>query len=160
MKQHNNNVGRGNGITTFYSEEFEVEKAITQEFYQITKIISNSVDIVNVYRSSGADDISFMKDLTGLLNSEKHTLILGDFNICYQSNEQHGVFQTLKTLGYKQLVKSATHIEGRLLDQVFCFCPEVEIMYEVKQQTQYYLDHDLISMMEISHPVSILKIDF
>ena len=147
-KHHNNNVGRGKGISTFYSAEFEVEKSITQEYYQITKIISNSLDIVNVYRSSGTDDTSFLKDLTRLLNSEKHTLIFGDFNICYRSDENHGVFQTLRNLGYKQLVKYATHIEGRLLDQIFCFCPDVEITYEVKQQAQYYLDHDLISIVE------------
>ena len=57
------------------------------------------------------------------------------------------MFQQLRSLGFKQLVQRATHKDGRLIDLVFSVCPGKEINYTVEQQAQYYLDHDLISIV-------------
>ena len=147
-KQHNNSVGRGKGISTFYKPEFVLEKDVTLPSYQMTKIRSDSIDIINVYRSSGAENYNFIEDLCGLCNPEKHTLILGDFNICYNSQIDNQVYQTLRNMGFRQLVKHPTHIDGRLIDPVFSFSPGIEVIYEVKQQAQYYTDHDMIEVVE------------
>ena len=147
-KQHSNSAGRGKGIVTFFKSGFEVERDVTQSRYQMTKITSSSMDIINVYRSSGADTQTFLQDLCGLINSGNHTLILGDFNICYNSQSSDLLFHTLRCLGFKQLVKSPTHKDGRLIDHVFLFSPDSNVSYEVLQQAQYYTDHDLIKVIQ------------
>ena len=147
LLQHNNVVGRGKGISTLYQSNFEVEKIIRTPSYQITKLTSDSRDIINLYRSSGANTASFLSHLNQLINLNKHTLVLGDFNICYNEERINPVFQKLRSLGFKQLVQHATHIDGRLIDLVFSLCPGKEISYLVEQQAQYYLDHDLISIV-------------
>ena len=145
--QHNNSVGKGKGITTFYKQDFVWEQDVKQANYQITKVCSDNIDIINVYRSSGAENINFLEDLCFLVKSGKQTMILGDFNICYISEKSHQVFGMLKSLGFQQLVKHPTHIEGRLIDLVFFFSPDSSDCYEVKQQAQWFTDHDLIQVV-------------
>ena len=142
LQQHNNSVGKG--ISTFYKQNFVWVKDVTKEYYQITKIQSEVMDIINLYRSAAAKNVNFLDDLCGLITSRKQTLILGDFNICYINESSNQVFQILKSKKFQQLVKCPTHIEGRMIDLVFYFCQDASTCYEVQQQAQYYTDHDLI----------------
>ena len=146
-KQHNNSFGRGKGITTFYQKEFVWKKDVTKANYQITKVLSEEIDIINIYRSSGAENINFVEDLCGLITSGKQTIILGDFNLCFASENSNQVFQALKSMGFQQLVKHPTHIEGRLIDLVFFFSPDPSACYDVQQQAQWFTDHDLIQVV-------------
>ena len=146
--QHNNSVGKGKGITTFYKKDFELERDVSMPNYQMTKLKSCSLDIINVYRSTGAPNNNFLKDLWELFNSENRTLIVGDFNICYISENTHEIYQALMKKGFTQLVNHPTHEGGRLIDCVFCFCPGDKFPYDVHQQAQYYTDHDLIKVDE------------
>ena len=147
-KQHTNSVGRGKGIATFYRNSFVWDIDVTEERYQMTKITSSSLDIINVYRSAGANDTEFLEDLCGLASSGNQTLIVGDFNICFLSDTSSPVFKELRNIGFKQIVKNPTHMEGRLIDLVFFRSQDTGIAYEVKQQAQYYTDHDLIEIVK------------
>ena len=147
-KQHNNSVGRGKGILTLYRTDFVWERDVTEERYQMTKITSNSLDIINVYRSAGTDDTEFLEDLCGLASSGNQTLIVGDFNICFISDNSSPIFKELRNIGFKQIVKNPTHIEGHLIDLVFFRSQDTAIFYEVKQQAQYFTDHDLIEIVQ------------
>ena len=144
--QHNNSIGKGKGITTLYKQIYVWVRDVTEMEYQITKIKSDSMDVINVYRSAGADDECFLEDLCSLVSSGKQTLILGDFNICYQTQPTNQVFQALESKGFKQLVKHPTHIEGRLIDLVFIFSMDPGVNYEALQQAQYFTDHDMIEV--------------
>ena len=146
-KQHNNSFGRGKGITTFYQKEFVWKKDVTKANYQITKVLSEEIDIINIYRSSGAENINFVEDLCGLVTSGKQTIILGDFNLCFASENSNQVFQALKSMGFQQLVKHPTHIEGRLIDLVFFFSPDPSAYFDVQQQAHWFTDHDLIQVV-------------
>ena len=114
----------------------------------MTKLNSDSIDIINVYRSTGGDTKSFLEDLFSLLEPKKCTLILGDINICYNSETSNEVFKMMKSLGFKQLIKYPTHMEGRLIDHSFYYCPDGSIDYRAIQQAQYYTDHDLIKIVK------------
>jgi hypothetical protein len=46
--------GRGKGLVTYFPPEFQVEYVISYQLYQITKLISPKLDILNVYRSNNA----------------------------------------------------------------------------------------------------------
>ena len=146
-QQHNVCVGKGKGITTLYQKSFVWKKDVKKDYHQMTKITSESLDIINLYRSTGAKNKEVLDDLCELVNYQKQTLILGDFNICFFSESSSQVFQVLRSLGFNQLVKYPTHTEGRLIDLAFFRSPDSSIYYEVNQQAQFFTDHDLIQVV-------------
>ena len=97
--QHSNSVGKGKGIATFYTENYKWAMDITKPLYQFTKIVSEQLEVINVYRSEGAETNNFLNDLCGLISSVKQTMILGDFNLCYMSENSHQLFQVLHSKG-------------------------------------------------------------
>ena len=146
--QHDNSVGKGKGITTLFSDKYEFEKDIKNPNYQFTKIVSESLDIINVYRSEAANSVDFIEDLIGMTDASKQTLVLGDFNICYLSENSHSVFQAFHIKGYHQIVKSPTSLHGRLIDVAFLSPSDSNVHYEARQQAQFFTDHDLIEIIE------------
>ena len=85
-----------------------------------------------------------MEDLLKLIDLNRETIILGDFNICYEKNPGHSIFTMLRDLGFHQLVKYPTHIDGGTIDLVFVLSPDKHHRYQITQQGQYYLDHDVL----------------
>ena len=154
--QHNNSMGRGKGISTFYQRTFSWDQDITKPAYQMTKLRSGSLDVINVYRSAGAQAELLIHDVSSMISSEKQTLIVGDFNLCYISDYSHQLFEALRVQGFQQIVKNPTHIEGRLIDLVFINNLDLDITYEVEQQAQFFTDHDLI---EVKKGSVILKVN-
>ena len=98
--QHENHVGKGKGIASFYCESFTVENDVQKPLYQITMLKSKSKVIINIYRSQGANNESFIWDLLELINLNEHTIIVGDFNICFKKNPTHIICQTLRDLDF------------------------------------------------------------
>ena len=123
FKQHYNSVGPGKGIATYFKDDYILEKDITREMYQMTKICSENQDIINVYRSARAPSSQFITDLTSLFCFTKKTLVVGDLNICFKSEQNNLILRALANLGLKQKVKRATHREGRQIDYVYIFLP-------------------------------------
>ena len=114
------------------------------ENFQLSKVESEDLDIINVYRSSDADSCVFIESMRGLIHQPKKTFIMGDFNLCFDSERDHQVFKFLKEIKFKQLVQNATHIKGRLIDLVFTNSVEEDI--QVSQNGQYFSDHDLLTV--------------
>ena len=141
-QQWNICAGRGKGITTFYKNEFQQKGHVIGENFQMARVVSEELDIINVYRSSNANTNNFVESLRSLFNETKKTYIVGDFNLCFDSERTHPVFMFLENSKFKQLVQNATHIKGRLIDLVFTNSPEEVI--RVSQNGQYFSDHDMI----------------
>ena len=148
MKQHNNSVGRGKGVMTLFKSNYCVVKDITKEKYQMTKLASETKEIINIYKSSDAKDEEFRDDLIELINFNKETLVMGDFNICYINERSNLIVKALEDVRFVQHVKFPTHIEGRLIDHFYSFSPGTNRDYDVKQQAQYFTDHDLIDIRQ------------
>ena len=148
--QHYNSVGPGKGIVTYYKNDYKFVKDITREMYQLTKITSEKQDIINVYRSARAPASQFIPDLSSLFSFTRKTLLVGDFNICFKSEQNNPVLKALASFGFKQKVKKSTHLEGRLIDHVYIFCPmnSQEKEVEVVQQVPYFTDHDIIFVLD------------
>ena len=102
--------------------------------------------IINIYKSAAADNKSFLNDLICLLPTETDILIFGDFNICYKTETSNVVFGALQNMGFLQLVQSPTHVEGRTIDLVFFLSSQPNKSYEVIQEAQFFIDHDLITV--------------
>ena len=143
--QHENHVGRGKGIAVFHDESVSIEKDVNKPLYQITKLISESKAIINVYRSQGANTESFIDDLLEMIDLNEHTIIVGDFNLCFLRYSSHKIFNTLRNLHFEQLLKKPTHIDGGMIDLIFVLCSG-DLPYEIIQQAQYFTDHDILSI--------------
>ena len=142
--QHNICLGRGRGVSTLFKGNFDYIAQVKNERFQMLKVASKELDIINVYRSNNANTSQFLNELLQLINLSNRTTIVGDFNLCFDSERSHPVFRFLENSKFKQLVQNATHIKGRLIDLVFTNSPEEVI--RVSQNGQYFSDHDLITI--------------
>ena len=73
---------RGIGIATFYKNQFNLECFVSYSKFQITKIVSNIFDILNIYYKN-KNEQEFVSILQNIVTSSKPTIICGDFNINY-----------------------------------------------------------------------------
>ena len=118
---------------------------VTSLYVQITKLSTNTLDIINIYRSQEESFNSTKRHLQNLINIKKNTLIIGDFNFCYLE-KNNKLRNYLDELGFRQLVSSATHINGGLLDQVYIQQVKGIEGAMVEQMSNYYSDHDTITV--------------
>ena len=93
-------IGGGKGITTYYRESFQFKEEIIKPMYQFCKVSSEEKDVINVYRSSNAPP-SFLDDLKAMIDEEKRTDIVGDFNVCYKSERQNVIIKYLEERGFR-----------------------------------------------------------
>ena len=101
--------------------------------------------MINVYRSSGTNSNLFLGDLHRII-AKRRTLIVGDFNICYLSDNSHPIFKSLREYGFHQLVEFPTHDKGRMIDLAFIY-PKLEFnLWKSKQQSSFFSDHDIIKI--------------
>ena len=142
-KCYMNNVRRGAGIATYCDETFEHLKDITALTYQITAIDSVDMRIINIYRSSDANNVTVKKAIESLVDTNsKSILICGDWNYCHREEYNHPIYQFLieKNFVPVQIPPQATHREGRSLDMIW-----TRLLVEADVTTWinfvYYTDH-------------------
>ena len=145
-KSHYNSVGPGKGLALYYKAElFKLGPEIKEDKMQISKLVSNEVEVIVVYRSEKGNLNDLVEHLKKIINWEENTVITGDFNICYISNRKNKVTKYLENDGFSQLMNEATHIKGRHIDHLY-FRPgnkpvETPSIY---RYSPYYSDHDAI----------------
>ena len=152
FKYHPNNAGRGKGIATYFRNSFVHTADINKQLYQITRVSSKCLDVINIYRSVGASSMDLIIDLSEILDLSKETLIVGDLNICYISERNHLIMGFLERKGFRQLVSYPTHADGRQIDHVFHYSPKLALNHslKLKQQSPYYSDHDILFISSVS----------
>ena len=90
-------------------------------------------------------DQRLLDHLKEIIQTNRATIITGDFNICFKSVSTHRLFQGLTKLGFSQLVREPTHIQGGLIDQVYWRnCGHLYQNPEVQQFSPFYSDHDAL----------------
>jgi hypothetical protein len=141
-----NSVSNGKGLATYFKPEiFNHEKDIKLESMQLSKFSANNHDVISVYKSKEGNEREFTSHLKSLLSVGKVTVISGDFNICLADRKMNQISSTLQTLGFKQLVNEATHIEGGHLDHIYI---RGVVNADVELYSPYYtaLDHDALCL--------------
>ena len=159
---HFNSVGNGKGVATYFREDYALIQDIKKPNYQMTMVASKVLNIINIYRSSSNDlPVCFLEDLMNIFDDQKKTLLVGDLNICNNSENNHEILRKLEFWGFKQKVTNPTHAEGRQIDHVFSFSPsgETEASVRVHQTGQYFTDHDLmvIDISEYGNNEQVVK---
>ena len=84
-----NSSGAGKGLGTYFRGNiFQLAANIKDSKFQLTKLCSENLDVISVYRSQGCKQNDIVISLIELINSEKKTIICGDFNICFKKDRQ------------------------------------------------------------------------
>ena len=113
----------------------------------MSRVSSTEMDIINIYCSHGANKGEFVKDLGSLARGPKPCIIVGDFNIDYLRGAE-AIINKITSCGFKQIVTTATHIKGGLLDHVYVkrlpWEPTIEMNFP------YFTDHAAISVMKLN----------
>ena len=161
MNKYVNSVGLGKGIVTYSKNEFNLVKNIKTSYYQITKITSTFLDIINIYRSSSVESSCLLMDLAALFNYNKKTLLVGDLNICFINERKHKILIEIENCGFKQQVKFPTHTAGRQIDHVYYFSPSEDTPCLVVEQVgQFFTDHDMLIVKQPIKQVILVKCVF
>ena len=145
---HLNSHGKGKGIAIYVkNDSITHEKDIKNETMQLSKFTSPSIDIVVLYRSQNGSHVDLIKYIDELKTRDKPQLIVGDFNFCFQEDNQNSTLRYLKENQFKQLVEEPTHIEGNLLDQAHVRDLRRIHKYSVDLHSKYYSDHMGLSIL-------------
>lgn len=134
---HLTNQGNGKGIATYCKKDFVLTGEFRNEKFQMSKFSTENVHVINVYRSHGACSSLFLNCLNSLVFGCDHCYIVGDFNIDFLKTKD-SVVNWILSHGFKQIVQSATHEEGGLLDHVYV---KSDSAHFVDLHWPYYSDH-------------------
>ena len=141
------NIGNGKGIATFIKEGTLLinEKDITLGTLQITKSVIEGVDSIIVYRSSSHSILETTEIIKSMIDVSKPTLIKGDFNLCTIKDRNNSLSAKLEKLGFKEIVRKATQIEGGHIDH--CYWLDKTQIWEqpkLERYSPYWSDHDAL----------------
>ena len=145
-KSHFNSVGPGKGIAVYIQDDnFKPTLDIKQEKMQLTKLESQELEVIIVYRSEQGNTSELLSNLQNMIRHGVATVICGDFNICYQATRNNRITKYLENNGFTQSVREPTHIKGRQIDHFYFKqgnnFPENPIIY---RYSPYYSDHDAV----------------
>ena len=97
-----------------------------------------------------------------LLDFDRQIMIVGDFNFCAVTERNHAIFKTLSLLGFHQIVSQSTHIEGRVIDHVYYYAPDVNMLspITVHHKSPYFTDHDLLLIRQARNCYYFISITY
>ena len=138
-----NSVGRGRGIACYFNNKVKHVVDINHVGFSITKLKTEKIDIIGVYRSHNGSVVAIIEELQTLVDTGRTTVLGGDMNICALTQKNNYMTESLKEMGFQQVVKKPTHIDGRSLDHIYIL-PGRNIRFEwsLEYFAKYYSDHD------------------
>ena len=146
-KANFNNRGRGKGIVSYYRGKFGTTRNINNDGFSISKMESEKLKVIGVYRSQDGDMANLINEIKSLVDSEKTTVIGGDMNVCALTQRKNLVTKSLEEMGFKQLVTQATHEDGRALDHIYIRQGKTaRFDWAIEYFPKYYSDHDGVGL--------------
>ena len=153
MSLNVNSIGEGRGIATYFDDTFDVTDSVTSPSCQITKISSNDIDVINVYRSKDCNVEEFKLMIFKMIDKDtfRNVLICGDVNVHFKDGTSNSfVRKIIDEYKFEQLVLDATHNGGNTLDHVYV-SPALQGRVTVEKACIYYSDHDLLTIKVIGN---------
>ena len=145
FEDHLINSGRGKGIAVFFKKEFQHICDLNEDNISITKMSSQDIDIIGIYKSNGGTLDKLVNNIQDLIDYSKTTLVVGDVNVCSIEKPKNQLKKFLEDKKFKTIVDQATHIGGGHIDHCYFMnignfedLPAIEII------PKYYSDHDAI----------------
>ena len=144
-----NSKGSGRGLATYYNDKFEVMDSVSTEICQITRISSNKIDVISVYRSKKCcmkDFITMIFKIIDSIDTSKDVLLCGDLNIKYSEETTNSFVKKITDeYNFSQLVMKPSHERGNIIDHVYV-SPGLQGRVKVEKTCMYYSDHDLLTI--------------
>ena len=141
-----NSQGRGKGLAIYIKKnKFKYVSDFKSPNMQISKVTSERMDVISVYRSQEEPLVSLTNQVEALLDPHKTTLVVGYFNFCYK-NSQNEFSNFMSHSKFNQLVEAPTHVEGGLLDHAYFKFVGDERKATVELCSNYYSDHDTVTV--------------
>merc|ERR1712112_608653 len=143
---HFESVGRGKGLAVYVKKELRGVIGISklgEQNIQLIKVEMRKLDVITIYRSQEEPLYQATHHLKNLVNPEKDTLVVGDFN--YGAYEVNGMSNYLAREGFSQLVTLPTHIRGGIIDHAYLRSSMTKLQAEVKTFSHYFSDHDSVT---------------
>ena len=145
FEAHLNSSGRGKGIAVYSTKGYQHNCDVNDEHINITKMESEDMDVIAVYRSQAGSLRDLIRKLENLINLSKTTLVIGDMNVCNMEKQSNLLNTYLTSKTFKQIVSVATHIDGGHIDH--CYIKNIGNYEErpaIEIVPKYYSDHDSI----------------
>ena len=140
-------MGRGRGIATYYKKQFTTDIEVNEKNLQIRKLKSDTVDIIVLYKSQEETLNNLEKILINIVDTDKPTVIIGDFNTNFLDKEDRKARTFLKANSFEKLVNGPTHKDGNCLDQAFVRDVQKVNKYSIQVEGKYYSDHKALSLI-------------
>ena len=138
-------MGRGKGVSVYYREnKFTHIQDISEEKVQLTKLAGKYFDLIAVYKSPTGNDGVLRDQLINLIDSNRPTVVCGDFNRCFIDNKNNSATKSLLQNDFKQLVREATHIDGGHIDHAYLRSDTMSATIEVYSPYYTAKDHDAL----------------
>ena len=110
---------RGKGLAIFFTQDVHHIEDDNIENISISKVVSEDVDIISVYRSKDGCVKTLINKLQDLVNYSKTTIIIGDMNLCNKEKPNNLLRKHLIDKTFQPIINEATHIEGGHIDQAY-----------------------------------------
>ena len=137
-------IGKGKGISIFSKRKLQQTQCKRNPTMQMLKVAFNDINIINVYRSSDCGQEHFCSNMVDLINEDSSCVVLGDFNICSRLQSKSTLSKCFSNNGFHQIVREATHIQGRIIDHVYCREKNSYRILDLERYSPYYSDHDAL----------------
>ena len=148
FKSNLNSIGRGKGIASYYKHENKHLTNVNCEGFSMSKLECPQSDVIGIYRSQEGNVTDLILQLEALISKGRTTVIGGDMNICALGHPKNYISESLREMGFSQIVKNATHIEGGMIDHVYIKQGEItEVSYIIEEFPKYYSDHDGVGII-------------
>ena len=141
---HLNSTGRGKGLAVFYKIDVENVANYNMDNINITKLEFAKFDVIAVYRSEDGIWEHLINKLTEIINLSKITMVIGDMNVCNLKRPDNKLKRLLEGMGFKEVVRGATHIDGGHLDHAYVLNLEDTVVQLIPK---YYSDHDAVCII-------------
>ena len=140
--------GRGKGLATYATLDFQASEHINLANCQISVIENAEVKVITVYRSSSASVHVTLSKILSLHDETKIVVIVGDFNVDSMKDPHNALSVGLKNYGFSNLSRAATHIQGGCIDHCYIKLPGnpcgAHLSAELVLMSLYWTDHDAL----------------
>ena len=137
--------GRGGGTAVYFKGNYLVDN-LNLPRVNATLLSSSTLDVFGIYRSNDGDLEVLLQYLTPKIRKDKNIVIGGDFNIDYHKDKENIFSRYLLSIGFKQVVTKATHIQGGIIDHVYLRLVN-QGTFELEMYSKTYTDHDSLNLI-------------
>ena len=149
---HFNSVRRGAGIATYFPTEFQHIKDYTAISCQISVFTSDIQMVVNIYRSTDANNEVIQQNLAKIVEEWNGDIfICGDWNLCLREERNHPILTFLTQEGFSPVIQhpKGTHKDGRCIDMIWSRDGTLD-NYVSTIDFKYYTDHGQVSLLQLT----------